>query len=77
TVLVMVQLEVADRLAAAPGSRVYGVPSVKAAYYGRVRKAGTVGRAVFWPEPNVESGLVRIDLHGPGDRPDVDRARLW
>ncbi|CAM3812814.1 16S rRNA (adenine(1518)-N(6)/adenine(1519)-N(6))-dimethyltransferase RsmA [Tsukamurella ocularis] len=77
TVLVMVQLEVADRLAAAPGSRVYGVPSVKAAYYGRVRKAGTVGRAVFWPEPNVESGLVRIDLHGPEDRVDVDRARLW
>ena len=77
TVLVMVQLEVADRLAAPPGSRVYGVPSVKAAYYGRVRKAGTVGRAVFWPEPNVESGLVRIDLHGPGGRPDVDRARLW
>lgn len=77
TVLVMVQLEVADRLAAPPGSRVYGVPSVKAAYYGRVRKAGTVGRAVFWPEPNVESGLVRIDLHGPEGRPDVERARLW
>ncbi|TWS23508.1 16S rRNA (adenine(1518)-N(6)/adenine(1519)-N(6))-dimethyltransferase RsmA [Tsukamurella sputi] len=77
TVLVMVQLEVADRLAAAPGSRVYGVPSVKAAYYGRVRKAGTVGRAVFWPEPNVESGLVRIDLHEPDGRLDVDRARLW
>ena len=77
TVLVMVQLEVADRLAAAPGSRVYGVPSVKAAYYGRVRKAGTVGRAVFWPEPNVESGLVRIDLHGPDGRADVDRAQLW
>ena len=77
TVLVMVQLEVADRLAAAPGSRVYGVPSVKAAYYGRVRKAGTVGRAVFWPEPNVESGLVRIDLHGPDGRADVDRTQLW
>ncbi|GAA1071171.1 16S rRNA (adenine(1518)-N(6)/adenine(1519)-N(6))-dimethyltransferase RsmA [Tsukamurella spumae] len=77
TVLVMVQLEVADRLAAAPGSRVYGVPSVKAAYYGQVRKAGTVGRAVFWPEPNVESGLVRIDLHGPDGRADVDRAQLW
>ncbi len=77
TVLVMVQLEVADRLAAAPGSRVYGVPSVKAAYYGRVRKAGTVGRAVFWPEPNVESGLVRIDLHGPDGRLGVDRTRLW
>lgn len=77
TVLVMVQLEVADRLAAGPGSRVYGVPSVKAAYYGAVRKAGTVGRAVFWPEPNVESGLVRIDLHDPADRPDVPRADLW
>ncbi len=77
TVLVMVQLEVAERLAAAPGSRVYGVPSVKAAYYGRVRRAGTVGRAVFWPEPNVESGLVRIDLYGPQGRPAVDRAQLW
>ncbi|WP_019200641.1 16S rRNA (adenine(1518)-N(6)/adenine(1519)-N(6))-dimethyltransferase RsmA [Tsukamurella sp. 1534] len=77
TVLVMVQLEVADRLAAAPGSRVYGVPSVKAAYYGAVRKAGTVGRAVFWPEPNVESGLVRIDLHEPAARADIDRAQLW
>ncbi|GAB3132608.1 16S rRNA (adenine(1518)-N(6)/adenine(1519)-N(6)) -dimethyltransferase RsmA [Tsukamurella serpentis] len=77
TVLVMVQLEVADRLAAAPGSRVYGVPSVKAAYYGAVRKAGTVGRAVFWPEPNVESGLVRIDLLSPDQRPDVDRIQLW
>ncbi|GAA1012480.1 16S rRNA (adenine(1518)-N(6)/adenine(1519)-N(6)) -dimethyltransferase RsmA [Nocardiopsis tropica] len=77
TVLVMVQLEVADRLAAGPGSRVYGVPSVKAAYYGDVRKAGTVGRAVFWPEPNVESGLVRIDLRAPEERPDVPRADLW
>ncbi len=77
TVLVMVQLEVADRLAAGPGSRVYGVPSVKAAYYGSVRKAGTVGRNVFWPEPNVESGLVRIDLHAPAERPAVDRAALW
>lgn len=61
TVLVMVQLEVADRLAAPPGNRVYGVPSVKARFFGDVRKAGTVGRNVFWPEPNVESGLVRID----------------
>lgn len=77
TVLVMVQLEVADRLAAGPGSRVYGVPSVKAAYYGDVRKAGTVGRSVFWPVPKVESGLVRIDLHGPDGRIPVDRARLW
>lgn len=56
--LVMVQSEVADRLAAAPGSKVYGVPSVKAAWYADVRRAGVVGRNVFWPAPNVESGLV-------------------
>jgi len=56
--LVMVQAEVADRLAAPPGSRTYGVPSVKAAWYADVRRAGTVGRTVFWPAPNVDSGLV-------------------
>lgn len=56
--LVMVQSEVADRLAAAPGSRTYGVPSVKAAWYAEVRRAGAVGRNVFWPAPNVDSGLV-------------------
>jgi 16S rRNA (adenine1518-N6/adenine1519-N6)-dimethyltransferase len=56
--LVMVQAEVADRLAAAPGSKVYGVPSVKAAWYADVRRAGAVGRNVFWPAPNVDSGLV-------------------
>jgi 16S rRNA (adenine1518-N6/adenine1519-N6)-dimethyltransferase len=56
--LVMVQSEVADRLAAAPGSKVYGVPSVKAAWYADVRRAGAVGRNVFWPAPNVDSGLV-------------------
>lgn len=56
--LVMVQSEVADRLAAAPGSKVYGVPSVKAAWYADVRRAGAVGRTVFWPAPNVDSGLV-------------------
>ncbi|MFI2234159.1 16S rRNA (adenine(1518)-N(6)/adenine(1519)-N(6))-dimethyltransferase RsmA [Nocardia testacea] len=61
TTLVMVQAEVADRLAAKPGGRVYGVPSVKAGFYGTVRKAGAVGRQVFWPVPQVESGLVRID----------------
>lgn len=58
TGLVMVQAEVADRLAADPGSRVYGVPSVKAAWYAEVRRAGTVSRQVFWPVPNVDSGLV-------------------
>ena len=56
--LVMVQAEVADRLAAPPGSRVYGVPSVKAAWYADVRRGGSVGRNVFWPAPNVDSGLV-------------------
>jgi 16S rRNA (adenine1518-N6/adenine1519-N6)-dimethyltransferase len=56
--LVMVQAEVADRLAAGPGSKVYGIPSVKAAWFADVRRAGTVGRHVFWPEPNVDSGLV-------------------
>ncbi|WP_432279433.1 16S rRNA (adenine(1518)-N(6)/adenine(1519)-N(6))-dimethyltransferase RsmA [Nocardia carnea] len=61
TALVMVQAEVADRLAASPGSRVYGVPSVKAGFYGTVSKAGAVGRQVFWPVPQVESGLVRVD----------------
>jgi 16S rRNA (adenine1518-N6/adenine1519-N6)-dimethyltransferase len=61
--LVMVQLEVADRLAAPPGSRTYGVPSVKARWFADVRKVGTVGRHVFWPVPNVESGLVALERH--------------
>src|SRR5690625_4207890 len=58
-VLVMVQAEVADRLAAKPGSKIYGSPSVKAAWYGKVERAGAIPRQVFWPVPNVESGLVR------------------
>jgi 16S rRNA (adenine1518-N6/adenine1519-N6)-dimethyltransferase len=58
--LVMVQAEVADRLAAGPGSRVYGVPSVKANWYADVRRAGAIGRKVFWPAPNVDSGLVSL-----------------
>lgn len=65
TVLVMVQKEVADRLAAEPGSRVYGVPSAKARWYGRVSGAGTVGTQVFWPVPHVDSGLVRIERGTP------------
>ncbi|WP_027860013.1 16S rRNA (adenine(1518)-N(6)/adenine(1519)-N(6))-dimethyltransferase RsmA [Marmoricola sp. URHB0036] len=56
--LVMVQSEVADRLAAQPGSKVYGIPSVKAAWFADVRRAGAIGRNVFWPAPNVDSGLV-------------------
>jgi 16S rRNA (adenine1518-N6/adenine1519-N6)-dimethyltransferase len=55
-ILVMVQAEVADRMAAGPGSKIYGVPSVKMAWYGEVTKAGSVGRNVFWPAPNVDSG---------------------
>jgi 16S rRNA (adenine1518-N6/adenine1519-N6)-dimethyltransferase len=59
-ILVMVQAEVADRMAAPPGSKIYGVPSVKLAWYGDVVRAGSIGRNVFWPAPNVDSGLVRI-----------------
>ncbi|MFJ6571933.1 16S rRNA (adenine(1518)-N(6)/adenine(1519)-N(6))-dimethyltransferase RsmA [Streptomyces sp. NPDC091292] len=58
--LVMVQAEVADRLAAPPGSKVYGVPSVKATWYADVKRAGAIGRNVFWPAPNVDSGLVSL-----------------
>jgi len=58
--LVMVQAEVADRLAAPPGTRCYGVPSVKAAWFADVRRAGPVPRAVFWPVPKVDSALVRL-----------------
>jgi 16S rRNA (adenine1518-N6/adenine1519-N6)-dimethyltransferase len=68
--LVLVQAEVAERLAAAPGSAAYGIPSVKGAWYGDVRRAGSVGRRVFWPEPNVDSGLVALIRRPPppGDR---------
>ncbi len=64
-VLVMVQLEVAERLAATPGGKVYGVPSVKAAWYAHVTSAGRIGRTVFWPAPNVDSGLVRMVRRDP------------
>jgi 16S rRNA (adenine1518-N6/adenine1519-N6)-dimethyltransferase len=64
-VLVMVQAEVADRLAAPPGSRTYGVPSAKAAWWAEVRRAGAVPRAVFWPVPNVDSGLVLMTRREP------------
>jgi 16S rRNA (adenine1518-N6/adenine1519-N6)-dimethyltransferase len=60
SVLVMVQAEVAERLAAPPGSKVYGVPSVKVAWYAAAARAGSVPRSVFWPVPNVDSGLVRM-----------------
>lgn len=76
SVLVMVQLEVAERLAAPPGSRVYGAPSAKAAWYGQVSLAGRVGRNVFWPAPNVDSGLVRIRRADP-PRTDVPREAVF
>jgi 16S rRNA (adenine1518-N6/adenine1519-N6)-dimethyltransferase len=64
-VLVMVQLEVAERLAATPGGKIYGVPSLKAAWYADVELAGRVGRNVFWPAPNVDSGLVSLRRRKP------------
>jgi 16S rRNA (adenine1518-N6/adenine1519-N6)-dimethyltransferase len=70
--LVLVQAEVADRLAAPPGSRTYGVPSVKAAWFADVRRAGAVPRTVFWPAPNVDSGLVAWTHRDP---PAVDVPR--
>lgn len=63
--LVMVQSEVADRLAARPGNKVYGVPSVKANWYAEVKRAGAIGRNVFWPAPNVDSGLVSLVRREP------------
>ncbi|WP_218148017.1 16S rRNA (adenine(1518)-N(6)/adenine(1519)-N(6))-dimethyltransferase RsmA [Lentzea xinjiangensis] len=74
--LVMVQAEVADRMAAKPGGKIYGVPSVKLAWYAEARKAGAVGKNVFWPAPNVDSGLVAFRRH---EKPlsDVDRKRLF
>jgi 16S rRNA (adenine1518-N6/adenine1519-N6)-dimethyltransferase len=74
-VLVMVQKEVADRLAAPPGSRTYGVPSVKAAWYADVRPAGAVSRSVFWPVPNVDSGLVALERRDPP--PGADREAVF
>jgi 16S rRNA (adenine1518-N6/adenine1519-N6)-dimethyltransferase len=73
--LVMVQAEVADRLTAGPGGKVYGVPSVKMAWYAETRRAGNVGRAVFWPVPNVDSGLVAFTRREPPA--DVPRAEVF
>ncbi len=76
--LVMVQAEVADRMCAPPGSRTYGVPSAKLAWFATARKAGSVPRSVFWPVPRVDSGLVELTRHqqpaggapDPGDAAD-------
>jgi 16S rRNA (adenine1518-N6/adenine1519-N6)-dimethyltransferase len=74
SMLVMVQREVADRFAAAPGSKQYGAVTVKIAYWATVRIAGHVPATVFVPRPKVESALVRIDRHEP---PEVDRETLF
>ncbi|CAN5250542.1 16S rRNA (adenine(1518)-N(6)/adenine(1519)-N(6))-dimethyltransferaseRsmA [soil metagenome] len=74
TGLVMVQAEVADRLVAPPGSRTYGIPSVKAAWSAEVRRAGAIGRNVFWPAPHVDSGLVAFTRREP---PAGDRAAVF
>jgi 16S rRNA (adenine1518-N6/adenine1519-N6)-dimethyltransferase len=76
--LVLVQAEVADRLAARPGSRAYGVPSVKLAWYASVRRVGAVPRTVFWPVPNVDSGLVAFTRRSPPPVPSgVDREDVF
>jgi 16S rRNA (adenine1518-N6/adenine1519-N6)-dimethyltransferase len=73
TALVMVQAEVGQRIAADPGSKIYGSPSIKAAWYGKWRTAGQVSRQVFWPVPNVDSILVRFDR---GELPGTEAERL-
>ncbi len=73
TALVMVQSEVGQRIAAAPGSKIYGSPSVKAAWWGRWSTAGTVSRQVFWPVPNVDSILVAFERADP---PGTEEERL-
>lgn len=75
TVMVMVQAEVAERLAAEPGTKEYGVPSVKARFYGRVRRFGMVSPTVFWPIPRVYSGLVRIDRYETSPWPTNEEFR--
>lgn len=72
--LVMVQTEVAQRLSATPGSKIYGVPSVKVAWYGDSELAGTISRRVFWPIPNVDSSLVRISRYEADALPAVEQA---
>ena len=75
-VLVMVQSEVADRITASPGGRIYGVPSAKIAWYARARRAGAVGRNVFWPAPNVDSGLVEL-IRRPPPATKADRTEVF
>ena len=75
TAMVMVQSEVAERLAAEPGGKEYGVPSVKIRFFGTVRRYGMVSPTVFWPIPRVYSGLVRIDRYETTSWPQDDAFR--
>ncbi|HEX5859418.1 MAG TPA: 16S rRNA (adenine(1518)-N(6)/adenine(1519)-N(6))-dimethyltransferase RsmA [Microbacterium sp.] len=75
--VVMVQSEVGERLAAPPGSKIYGAPSIKAAWYGRWRLAGNVSRQVFWPVPNVDSVLVAFDRAAAPLGSEEERTRTF
>ena len=75
--LVMVQKEAGDRLAAGPGTAAYGIPSVKVAYHGHAEVVGTVPPTVFLPKPRVESALVAITRHPGGPVVEVDPDRLF
>ncbi len=75
--VVMVQAEVGERLAAPPGSKVYGAPSVKAAWYGTWRLGGMVSRQVFWPVPNVDSVLVAFERDARPRGSDDDRRAVF
>lgn len=77
SVLVMVQKEVADRLCAGPGSRTYGIPSVKIQWFGKAEAAGNIGKNVFWPAPNVDSGLVRVHVTHPYAGVEADRRGVF
>ncbi|THV41929.1 16S rRNA (adenine(1518)-N(6)/adenine(1519)-N(6))-dimethyltransferase RsmA [Glycomyces buryatensis] len=72
--LVMVQAEVGDRLTAGPGTKIYGAPSVKMAWYAKARRAGSVSPNVFWPVPNVASGLVAFERH---ESPEANRKEVF
>lgn len=75
--VVMVQKEVADRLCAQPGNKVYGTPSVKLAWYGNAEKAGVIGRNVFWPAPNVDSALVSFTRYCDNKGSEDERKNVF
>lgn len=75
--LVMVQKEVADRLCAQPGTKTYGTPSVKLAWYGESQKAGLIGRNVFWPAPNVDSALIYFERNNEIREDEQEREKVF